>query len=194
MVITARMTTVLSTSPSTAETTAARIRMITKKSANCSKKIRNVDFFSPFPQLIGAVPLQPPGGLVAGQAARAAFQGVQQVLAGPLPDLIGCFHAFFFLSVPRQPGHAKKTSPFAPTPSRMDSKVSPFQTEAGPFGPCIDAAAPQSLVPATPFFYGASYPILQGLSRGIPGLSPEKGPSPPGPPPAKTLAILPRMQ
>ena len=164
-----------------------KVRELLQKNPKCG-------FFSPFPQLIGAVPLQPPGGLVAGQAARAAFQGVQQVLAGPLPDLIGCFHAFFFLSVPRQPGHAKKTSPFAPTPSRMDSKVSPFQTEAGPFGPCIDAAAPQSLVPATPFFYGASYPILQGLSRGIPGLSPGKGPSPPGPPPAKTLAILPRMQ
>ena len=53
MVITARITTVLSTSPSTAETTAARIRMITKKSANCSKKIRNVDFFPPSRSSLG---------------------------------------------------------------------------------------------------------------------------------------------
>ena len=40
MVMTARMTTVLSTSPSAADTMAARIRMITRKSANCSRKIR----------------------------------------------------------------------------------------------------------------------------------------------------------
>ena len=44
MVMTARMTMVLSTSPSNAETTAARIRMITRKSANCSRKIRRVLF------------------------------------------------------------------------------------------------------------------------------------------------------
>ena len=35
------------------ETTAARIRMITKKSANCSKKIRNVDFFPPSRSSLG---------------------------------------------------------------------------------------------------------------------------------------------
>ena len=47
MVITARMTTILSTSPSTAEITAATMRMITRKSANCSRKIRNPDFCRP---------------------------------------------------------------------------------------------------------------------------------------------------
>ena len=47
MVMTARMTTILSTSPSTAEITAATMRMITRKSANCSRKIRNPDFLPP---------------------------------------------------------------------------------------------------------------------------------------------------
>ena len=47
MVMTARMTTMLSTSPRMAETTAARIRMITRKSANCSRKIRRTLFLPP---------------------------------------------------------------------------------------------------------------------------------------------------
>ena len=46
-VMTARMTAVLSTSPSMAETAAARIKMITRKSANCSRKIRSTLFFVP---------------------------------------------------------------------------------------------------------------------------------------------------
>ena len=47
MVMTARMTMVLSSSPVKADTMAARIRMMTIKSANCSRKIRRVLFFPP---------------------------------------------------------------------------------------------------------------------------------------------------
>ncbi|MFQ9411350.1 MAG: NusG domain II-containing protein [Evtepia gabavorous] len=72
----------------------------------------------------------------------------------------------------------------------MDSKVSPFQTEAGPFGPCIDAAAPQSLVPATPFSTGHHILFCRVCQEESP-VFPRKRRSPPGPPPAKTLAILP---
>ena len=47
MVMTARITMVLSSSPVKADTMAARIRMMTIKSANCSRKIRRVLFFPP---------------------------------------------------------------------------------------------------------------------------------------------------
>ena len=72
MVITARMTTVLSTSPTMAEITAARMRMITRKSANCSRKIRRVVFLPPSCSSLGPYscsrlaawpPSSPPGPL-----------------------------------------------------------------------------------------------------------------------------------
>ena len=53
MVMTARMTTVLSTSPMAAEISAARIRMMTIKSANCSRKIRSTLFFVPLWSSLG---------------------------------------------------------------------------------------------------------------------------------------------
>ena len=47
MVMTAKMTIMLSTSPSMADTAAARIRMMTRKSANCSRKMRGILFRVP---------------------------------------------------------------------------------------------------------------------------------------------------
>ena len=79
MVITARMTTVLSTFPSTAEMIAAMMRMITKKSANCSRKIRRVLFFPPSRSSLGpysssrraAWALSRPWGVVSRAASRS---------------------------------------------------------------------------------------------------------------------------
>ena len=48
-----KMSTVLSTSPRIADTTAARIRIITRKSANCSRKMRSVLFCWPEANSLG---------------------------------------------------------------------------------------------------------------------------------------------
>ena len=163
MVMTARMTTILSTSPSTAEITAATMRMITRKSANCSRKIRNPDFLPPSCARWGRIS---PGalGLLGGEPLGATLEAVQQVLAGPPPDLVGFVHSVFS-SFPRSGAGTQKTRPFVSPHPAWNPKVSPFQTAAGQACPCIDAAAPQLLVAPTPFYWAIIAYFLPGCQE-----------------------------
>ena len=121
-------------------------------------------FFAALLQLVGAVFLQALLGLLGGEPLGATLEAVQQVLAGPLPDLVGFVHSVFS-SFPRSGAGTQKNETFCLPHPAWNPKVSPFQTAAGQACPCIDAAAPQLLVAATPFLLGHHSLFLPGCQE-----------------------------
>ena len=146
MVITARMTAMLSTSPRTAETTAAAMRMRTRKSANCSRKMRKGPFRPPSARTLGpyfasrraaSLPVRPSGAASKRDSRASAV----------------CCHRDSWVCK-TDPPFGEKTRPLQrdlgmlrPEPA---AKVSSFQSEAGPLGPCTDAADAYRNMPTTP--------------------------------------------
>ena len=90
----------------------------------------NAGFLAALLQLVGAVLLQALLGLPGGEPLGPAAEAVQQVLAGPLPDLVWFLHSVLFLSHSRT--GVQKSETFRPPCPAQVPKVSPFQTAAGP--------------------------------------------------------------
>ena len=139
MVITARMTTVLSTSPKTAETMAARIRMTTRKSANCSRKMRSTLFFLPPCNSLEPYCFSRP-------AASAAVRPSSEQFSSRNSSIRFFCHTLFIRFI--LSGRTQKGEAFASMPC-IDTKVSPFQSAAGS-APVLTPTDTQA-VPATPF-------------------------------------------
>ena len=118
MVMTAKITRALSPSPSAADTAAARIRITTRKSRNCSRNTRATLFFPPERSSLG------PQVSSRAPASAAVRPSARQPSSRNSSICVFSQIRFFISSIPS--GRTQKGEAPASMPDSIVAKVSPF--------------------------------------------------------------------